>query len=211
MFFIWYIYGHLWKASAQLVNISIFIPEVLNNFCWKNLPLVVRHLCIHDITFSFYSSFICCVYFHNFCCYDFFWCTKIFWSKFHSNWIYLQYWVRFNNFLLYYSCDPIIFSNIVWCKVFILYYILLFFTCQRGGSWNPALGGCWSYSTAEWTVGSWGGNLVEEGIVYGYTPLLEDAMAEAVLKGVETYVSLLQNTVTPFIATKPIMKLYMAA
>ena len=38
-------------------------------------------------------------------------------------------------------------------------------------------------------------------------PLLEDAMAEAGLQEVETYVSRLQNTVTQFIATRPIMNL----
>ena len=47
-------------------------------------------------------------------------------------------------------------------------------------------------------------------IVWVYTPL-EDAMAEARLQEVKTYVSRLQNTVTQFITTRPIMDLCMAA
>ena len=47
-------------------------------------------------------------------------------------------------------------------------------------------------------------------IVWVYTPL-EDAMSEARLQEVKTYVSRLQNTVTQFIATRPIMDLCMAA
>ena len=43
-----------------------------------------------------------------------------------------------------------------------------------------------------------------------YTPL-EDAMAEAVLQEVHTYVSRLQNTVAYVIATRPIMDLCMAS
>ena len=41
-------------------------------------------------------------------------------------------------------------------------------------------------------------------------PSLEDAMAEAGLQEVETYVSRRQNTVTQFIATRPIMDLCLA-
>ena len=47
------------------------------------------------------------------------------------------------------------------------------------------------------------------GIVWVYPPL-EDEMMEAGLLEVETYVSLLQNTVTQFIATRPIMDLCLA-
>ena len=42
-------------------------------------------------------------------------------------------------------------------------------------------------------------------------PLLEDVMREAVLKEVETYVSLHQNTLTQFIVTRTIMDLCLAA
>ena len=41
-------------------------------------------------------------------------------------------------------------------------------------------------------------------------PLLEDAMTEAVLQEMETYVSLRHNTVTQFIATRAIMNLCLA-
>ena len=40
-------------------------------------------------------------------------------------------------------------------------------------------------------------------------PLLEDAMEEAGLQEVETYVSLLQNTVAQFIVTRPVMDMYL--
>ena len=42
-------------------------------------------------------------------------------------------------------------------------------------------------------------------------PPLEDAMAEAGLQEVETYISRRQNTATQFIATSPIMDLFLAA
>ena len=42
-------------------------------------------------------------------------------------------------------------------------------------------------------------------------PLLEDAMAETGMQNMETYVSLCHNTVTQFIATRPIMDLCLAA
>ena len=42
-------------------------------------------------------------------------------------------------------------------------------------------------------------------------PPLEDAMAEAGLKEVETYVYLRKNTVAQYIVTRPIMDLYLAA
>ena len=42
-------------------------------------------------------------------------------------------------------------------------------------------------------------------------PLLEEALAEAGLQEVETYVSQCQNKVAQFIATRPIMDLYLAA
>ena len=42
-------------------------------------------------------------------------------------------------------------------------------------------------------------------------PPLEDAMAEAGLQEVETYVSCCQNTVVQYIATRPIMDLCLAA
>ena len=42
-------------------------------------------------------------------------------------------------------------------------------------------------------------------------PLLEDAMAEAVLQEVETYISRRQNAFTQFIATRPIIDLCLAA
>ena len=44
----------------------------------------------------------------------------------------------------------------------------------------------------------------------GVYPHLEDVMTEAGLKEVETYLSLRQNTVTYFIATRPIMYLCLA-
>ena len=46
--------------------------------------------------------------------------------------------------------------------------------------------------------------------VWTYPPL-EDAMAELLLQEVEAYVSRLHNTVAQFIATRPIMYLFMAA
>ena len=46
------------------------------------------------------------------------------------------------------------------------------------------------------------------GLVY---PPLEDAMAEAGLQEVDTYVSSRQNTVAQYIATRPIMYLFLAA
>ena len=44
-----------------------------------------------------------------------------------------------------------------------------------------------------------------------FYPPLEDAMAEAGLQEVETYVSCLHNTVVQYIATNPIMDLCLAA
>ena len=44
-----------------------------------------------------------------------------------------------------------------------------------------------------------------------FYPPLEDAMAEADLQEVETYVSCRQNTVVQYIATRPIMDLCLAA
>ena len=44
-----------------------------------------------------------------------------------------------------------------------------------------------------------------------FYPPLEDAMAEAGLQEMETYVSGLQNTVAQYIATRPIMDLCLAA
>ena len=41
-------------------------------------------------------------------------------------------------------------------------------------------------------------------------PSLEDVLVEVVLQYVETYVSLQQNTVAQFIATRPIMDLFLA-
>ena len=42
-------------------------------------------------------------------------------------------------------------------------------------------------------------------------PLLEDMMTDLGLQEVETYVSHIQNTAAQFIATRPIMDLYLAA
>ena len=44
-----------------------------------------------------------------------------------------------------------------------------------------------------------------------YYPLLEDAMVEAGLQEVETYVSRRQNTVAQYIITRPIMDLFLSS